>query len=126
LAGESSGESVEEEISRNGACVKPPGSVRLGATSICRTSLLWFDTNSSTSVCGSFPSCATTCGSSSDDHLSWPVSTYTDCSNVVVDGDAGEALGEDAAAPLVGLAEEDVLDPGALESEIESSDSREC
>jgi len=43
--------------------------------------------------------------------------------NVVPLGDAGEPLGEDGAAVLVGLCESEVAPSGAGESEVHASDA---
>jgi hypothetical protein len=45
------------------------------------------------------------------------------CSYVVVDGDSGPALAEDAAAPFVPLAEPGVVDAGEVESVVEEADA---
>jgi hypothetical protein len=64
-------------------------------------------------------------GEASDDAIDGSSRSCADSSDVVEDGDAGEALFEDPSAPGVGLAEPGVLEACEVQPVVEHPDSRE-
>lgn len=64
-------------------------------------------------------------GETSGDDIDGSSSSCSDCSDIVEDGDTGEAEFEDRSAPGVDLAEPGVFEPGEVEAEGEHADSVE-